>query len=40
MGQSTMGRGGGGILALQRLSEEKEALLNVFIVLLGIFLNK
>jgi hypothetical protein len=27
-------------LALQRLSEEKESLLNVFIVFLGVFLNR
>jgi hypothetical protein len=37
-GQSILGRGGK--LALQRLSEEKEALLNIFIVFLSIFLNK
>jgi hypothetical protein len=34
-----MGRGGK-TLVLQRLNEEKEALLNVFIVFWGIFLNK
>jgi hypothetical protein len=34
-----MGRGGK-TLVLQRLSEEKEALLKVFIVFWGIFLNK